>query len=298
MTLSKAVATPVTVRLVTEDGTALRYYDYVPANATVTFAPGQTSVTYTLSINGDRTAEADEWFGVRLSNAVGAAIADDFGKVTIVNDDGLALEAAAAPSRSEAVTELSEQALAPIVDAAITRWAEALAGDAAKLALLESLDVQVAQFDGLTLGLADGTTILIDADAAGWGWYVDADPLDDTEFVTAGGKDDGRMDLLTTVMHEIGHVLGYEHTASDTEDLMNESLDAGERYLPGGQSLVVMDTSELEDDGAQGASAAETPAASSWLHDFLVRKARADHNPFEPLENIRILITDKEAEKV
>ena len=36
-----------------------------------------------------------------------------------------------------------------------------------------------------------------------------------------------RVDLLTTVMHEMGHVLGYEH--SDSSDLMYSSLSLGAR---------------------------------------------------------------------
>jgi hypothetical protein len=42
------------------------------------------------------------------------------------------------------------------------------------------------------------------------------------------------MDLLTAVMHELGHVLGYEHTDADAGDLafMGENLAAGRRLVP------------------------------------------------------------------
>ena len=39
------------------------------------------------------------------------------------------------------------------------------------------------------------------------------------------------MDLLTVVMHELGHVLGLEDLDPDTHDLMSETLDAGVRGL-------------------------------------------------------------------
>ena len=38
----------------------------------------------------------------------------------------------------------------------------------------------------------------------------------------------GHHDLLTVLMHELGHMLGYRH-ATDTTDLMNELLPAGIR---------------------------------------------------------------------
>ena len=88
------------------------------------------------------------------------------------------------------------------------------------------------------LGLASGGTVTIDADAAGYGWFVDETPFDDEEFDPFGNSlvatdDDaiGRMDLLTAVFHELGHMLGlediYDSTAED--DLMYGWLAAGLR---------------------------------------------------------------------
>ncbi|MHC5182830.1 MAG: hypothetical protein ACYSPI_00925, partial [Planctomycetota bacterium] len=57
----------------------------------------------------------------------------------------------------------------------------------------------------------------------------------DSEFDEAweGSLVDGRMDLLTAVMHELGHILGLEdipdEKASDT--LMSDTLDAAVRQL-------------------------------------------------------------------
>ncbi len=44
----------------------------------------------------------------------------------------------------------------------------------------------------------------------------------------------GKMDLLTVVMHELGHVLGFEDIAEDTDasDLMSEILDVSVRNTP------------------------------------------------------------------
>jgi len=56
--------------------------------------------------------------------------------------------------------------------------------------------------------------VLIDSDAAGWGWFIDSTPMDNKEFkaysingeMTAIGSSPafGDMDLLTVVMHELG----------------------------------------------------------------------------------------------
>jgi hypothetical protein len=74
-------------------------------------------------------------------------------------------------------------------------------------------------------------TIFIDADAAGYGWFVDETPEDDVEFATADSEADGKMDLLTAVMHELGHVLGFEDLTSEVDagDPMYHELTAGVR---------------------------------------------------------------------
>ena len=62
--------------------------DYVAKQGTLTFAPGQTTKTFTVTIKGDTKREADESFYVLLSGASSnALIPDAYGWGTIVNDD-------------------------------------------------------------------------------------------------------------------------------------------------------------------------------------------------------------------
>jgi hypothetical protein len=88
MTLTPASVETVTVRYATADGTAtLANKDYVKTSGTLTLSPGQTMLTISVSVKGDRKREADETFFVDLANPVNAVIADGRGSGTIRNDD-------------------------------------------------------------------------------------------------------------------------------------------------------------------------------------------------------------------
>jgi hypothetical protein len=78
---------PVTVNYATADGTAVQPSDYTTASGTLTFAPGETSKTVTVNVNGDTSNEADETFFVNLSGASNATVSDAQGLGTIRNDD-------------------------------------------------------------------------------------------------------------------------------------------------------------------------------------------------------------------
>jgi Ca2+-binding RTX toxin-like protein len=294
--LSQASSQPISVDLATADGTAESVLDYVAVpGATLTFAAGETVKAYTLTVNGDKVAESDEYFMVTLSNVTGGVeISDREGRVTIINDDGMPLTAAAAPAEAGTVEVLTGEMLAPIVDAAIERWVQALDLDAGQVVDLYAVDFQITDFAGLTLGLADKETILIDADAAGYGWFVDDTPEDDVEFADGSSDAAGKMDLLTVVMHEIGHVLGYDDAAEDADTLMSATLDPGERVNPGHDedSLVMMDVSDLTSDVNEPELLSRVTEEESWLIDFLVKKARKDDNPFEPVDDFQIELSE------
>jgi hypothetical protein len=87
VTLSAASGRVVTVTYATADGSATAGTDYNSAGGTLTFAPGETTRTLTVTVNGDTLDEPNETFFVNLSNAVNAAIADGQGVGTILDDD-------------------------------------------------------------------------------------------------------------------------------------------------------------------------------------------------------------------
>jgi probable HAF family extracellular repeat protein len=87
VTLSTASAQTVTVAYATADGTATAGSDYRAASGTLTFAPGQTSKTVTVLVNGDRLPEPNETFVVDLGSPTNATIADGQGQGTILDDE-------------------------------------------------------------------------------------------------------------------------------------------------------------------------------------------------------------------
>jgi subtilisin-like proprotein convertase family protein len=132
---------------------------------------------------------------------------------------------------------LTHAVLAAVVEAAVARIEAVEEIEAATV--LEHISFQVVDLPGDLLGIASSEQIQIDINAAGFGWFVDATPGDDAEFIPPrdlGGLDwsalpatpaADRVDLLTVVMHELGHVLGHDHT---DEGVMAETLSVGVRH--------------------------------------------------------------------
>lgn len=134
------------------------------------------------------------------------------------------------PAGSESIQPLTSEPLAPIVHEAIDRWVATGIG-AAQVQVLQALEVRIGSLAPGLLGAAGAGVIWVDATAAGFGWFVDQTPSDDSEFANQAPEG---MDLLTVIMHEMGHELGLPDLdpATNPFDLMAESLAAGVRRAP------------------------------------------------------------------
>jgi uncharacterized repeat protein (TIGR01451 family) len=89
--LSLPSTNTVTVNYSTQNGTATAPLDLIASSGLITFPPGSTNQKVTVSVRGDTSYETNETFFVVLSGSQNAAIGDNQGAVTILNDDPLPL---------------------------------------------------------------------------------------------------------------------------------------------------------------------------------------------------------------
>lgn len=156
---------------------------------------------------------------------------------------------------ADQATILTHDDLTALADEAIARW-QAAGLDEAAVQTLNHVNIEVTDLPGTYLGLATAEGIFIDQDAAGTGWFIDGTPSRDEEFgivltnfaFQADGNSPaaGRLDLLTALAHEMGHVLGLGHV--DAQDapyhLMAGTLQPGVRRLPSADSVDAVFTAE------------------------------------------------------
>jgi Ca2+-binding RTX toxin-like protein len=216
--------------------------------------------------------------------------AASFDSATVRTDDPAFLPEATTTLRAATTAQgfagvpaaLSEAELQPILEAAVRRFGAE--------AVMDGFDVRVADLPGLTLGQTLDNAILIDIDAAGHSWFVDPSPDEDSEFrkrvdddarqATNGSAAEGRIDLLTVVMHELGHVMGVDHVEDAEPDLMSASLETGLRLLP-----------PVAVKGAKTAStaASEKLRGNSQRDDLLTRIFYEDLDALVDLREARLL---------
>jgi hypothetical protein len=124
-----------------------------------------------------------------------------------------------APTAGNGATSLTERQLQPVVQAAIVGW-EAAGASAEQLDVLRNTPIHIVDFlDAPRLGVESDGEIWLNATAAGWGWSTDL----------AAAPAAGRMDLLSVIEHEFGHVL---FGVQDGTGLMAATLEPGVRLLP------------------------------------------------------------------
>jgi hypothetical protein len=168
---------------------------------------------------------------------------------------------------------LTQTTLNSVVQSALDHWTAA-GLSAAQLAVLQHLTYNVTDIEAGWLGASTPGHVTIDVDADGHGWFIDPTPADNTEFAHAASATHlttdpteapaGHMDLLTTVMHEMGEQLGLDDSfaSADSDDLMYGYLTTGERRLPDVSDVVRAQQGDTAET-AQAAEAALPPGAAA-----------------------------------
>nr|WP_271958423.1 dockerin type I domain-containing protein [Rubripirellula sp.] len=148
---------------------------------------------------------------------------------------------------------LQREVVQPSVIQALATWYSAGA-DPRKLRELADVPVTIAELPGNVIARTVGRAIVLDRDAAGNGWFVDATPWDQFEFGGADGTGHAisgpasdRIDLLTTLTHEFGHLLGMDDSR-DVHHVMHHELGNGRRILPAVTNHVA-DDFDINHDG-------------------------------------------------
>jgi len=152
--------------------------------------PGSSVATSSVEVGGTTVAHAfhsilnDGDFGLLVSSGEGT-----FDDVLIETDDPAYADNApetliAAQSAGEisvSTTALVDEDVDAVIDEAITRLAIGLSLDPAAVAALQATTVTFADLPDLQLGISDGSSIVLDIDGAGHGWFVDTTPGDDLD---------------------------------------------------------------------------------------------------------------------
>ena len=90
VSLTQPTIIGLTVSFVTTSGTALVGQDFLATSGTLTYGPGETSKTITVTVLGDLIGEGGESFFVDLSTTSPVGISDSRGEISILDDDVVA----------------------------------------------------------------------------------------------------------------------------------------------------------------------------------------------------------------
>ncbi len=136
---------------------------------------------------------------------------------------------------------LTHAEIQPIFQTALNRL-QSLGSSATALKALATLTIQVADLEGDILAEALPGSIVLDINAAGMGWFIDPTPAMDEEFATGNAIDPnavGRIDLLTVILHELGHHFGGQDLDLETHPhhFLAETLAPNQRRLPKSEDL-------------------------------------------------------------
>ncbi|MGH7140468.1 MAG: Calx-beta domain-containing protein, partial [Pirellulales bacterium] len=237
-------------------GTPNNGTDYQLLSGFVTIPAGQGTAPIMVTPVDDGTGDDNQqsqYVTVTLTSGAGYTVGSQNSGTVNIYDPGGPPEMLSLPPRQDAsAASVNATQVSKMVAAGAVRWLEAGMPLTTVIADLRGLRIAVQDLPGSVLGEAvpRGTAagqspeIIIDTNAAGYGWFVDRTPLDDSEFAELVAPSErlaigsspavGRVDLLTVVMHEMGHLFGLPEAPNGDYpyDVMAETLDLSTRRFP------------------------------------------------------------------
>jgi CSLREA domain-containing protein len=256
LTLSGPSGAVVTVDWSTSDGTAAAGSDYEAGSAMATFAPGATTATIAVTIDGDALIENNETFFVNLANPTNANLLDAQGIGTIADDDGTPSLSVNDPAVVEGVPATFTVTLAPASalpvsvtyatsDLTAKAWSDYTGatntlsfapGETSKtidVATLEDNLAEPSEQFRMTLSAPSGATI---GDAIGTATIADADG---PPHVTIGNASVTEANAGTT---SLTFTIELSHASVNSIDVTWSTADgtatAGSDYTPGAGHVV------------------------------------------------------------
>lgn len=218
-------------------------------------------------------------FGKGGSGKPGAGSGELPGSFDGPEEDVLGVAAGENPEK-ENLAKLTQSDLSALMPAAIERW-RAMGISAEDLGRLQAVAFEIADLPEGQLASATTTSIKIEETGAGWGWYSDLSPLEDSEFdVPVPGRElqsteqnaaFGRVDLLTVVMRELGVVYRQNQKKGSLpkhlQPLMENTLSPAVRRLPDARNIQLPSStgkvSRLVRSGSRTSTVAQTRKGSS-----------------------------------
>ena len=148
LSLGATSSAPVTVGYNTVDGTATTAAGYyLQSSGSVTFAPGETTKTVAVTINGTGTYGSNLYFYLMLNNVTNATLGDAMGRATLINQLG---RYSAAVSGTSVIQNATSQTLA-----------EVPVSLNAPVANGQTVSVQVSTQDGTAIAGKDYTAVVL-----------------------------------------------------------------------------------------------------------------------------------------
>ncbi|OFZ66614.1 MAG: hypothetical protein A2V79_06080 [Betaproteobacteria bacterium RBG_16_56_24] len=244
-----------TLRLVTEaDGNRFGEGRFVAADQRYVYLPekgylGKDSATVLVEIGGVKVKVV--FFFQAISGGLGS-----YGIQEYCGKTGYRWKISSTIDVNGTSTLSSVEYQSTTIDVGTTTTDPATLASTLGTSILSSLSVEpsavtfnLADLPNGAVGQTNGTSITLDTNAAGHNWFIDTTPWDNSEYLPtsnpyewvakAGSAAEGKMDMLSVLLHEYGHALGIEHSA-DGHDYMATTLTPGVRRMPNAEELALM----------------------------------------------------------